>query len=211
MPDRCSGRIGRCRCSGLVRLGRRVPAATVAVVNNGTPGDAHSRLITSRAGRWVVALVLVVGGVWIVGPNMPAGPFRDQVDALWRPATEAGLVQDWGVFSPNPRDQSLDVRARVEFDDDTSTFWDVPELDPIVGAYRQYRWQKWQERVRLDDNRWMWDTTAAWIAGQVDTGDRTVVRVTLIRRWIDHEPLGTPEPIDSDWNEFEYHVWEPAP
>lgn len=175
------------------------------------PTDAHSRLIASAPGRWLVAVALVVGATWIVGPNLPAGPFRDQVDAVWRPATEIGLVQDWEVFSPNPRDQSLDVRARVDFTDGTTTFWDVPDLDPVIGAYRQYRWQKWQERVRLDARSSMWDTTAAWIADRFAGGsDRDVARVTLIRRWIDHEPLGSPEPIDGDWNEFEFHVWEPT-
>ncbi len=184
--------------------------STVAAVDDGRPTDAHSRLLRSRAGRWFVGLVTAVGSLWIVGPNMPAGPFRDEVDAVWRPATEIGLVQDWGVFSPDPRDQSLDVRARVEFDDGTSTMWDVPDLDPFIGAYRQYRWQKWQERVRLDDNARLWDTTAAWIGDQYDGDDHRVVTVTLIRRWIDHEPLGSPEPIDSAWNEFEFHVWEPT-
>lgn len=173
--------------------------------------DPHPRLAQSTIGRVVIGAFVTVAALWIVGPNIPAGPFRDQIDVLWRPATEIGLVQDWAVFSPDPRDQSLDVRARVEFDDGTEEMWDVPEHGPVIGAYRQYRWQKWQERVRLDARSWMWDTTAEWIADRYPSDEQRVVRVVLIRRWIDHEPVGSPRPIDGDWNEFEFHEWTPGP
>lgn len=177
-------------------------------MDDGAPSDAHSALVRSEAGRIGVAIALAVGALWLIGPNMPNGPLRDDVDALWAPATELGLVQDWGVFSPDPRSQSLDVRARLEYDDGTVAVWDVPDLDPVLGAYRQYRWNKWQERVRLDDRADLWDPTASWIADEHRRDGVRPARVVLIRRWIDHEPLGTPEPIDSDWNEFEFHVWE---
>ncbi|MFK8023473.1 MAG: hypothetical protein AB8G26_05860 [Ilumatobacter sp.] len=136
---------------------------------------------------------------------------REQVDAVWRPAVLAGLDQSWGVFSPNPRDQSLDVRARVVHVDGSVEFWDVPEYDPIIGALREYRWQKWQERVRLDDNEAWWDPTAEWIAGELERDGELPVRVELIRRWIVHEPLTADGVIDSGWNAFRFHVWERDP
>src|SRR6056297_163393 len=135
-------------------------------------------------------MVVGVGSVWIVAPNMPASPLRVQVDAVWRPAELIGLEQSWGVFSPDPRAQSLDVRARVEFADGSTEFWDVPELDPIVGAFREYRWQKWQERIRLDSNEAWWDHAAEWIAGESTRNGAAPVRVELLRRWIDADGSG---------------------
>jgi hypothetical protein len=170
--------------------------------------DRHSTLASTPIGRAVVVLVVLVGTVWLVGPNIPSGPLQNDIKGLWRPATELGLAQDWGVFSPNPRSQSLDVEARILYDDGTVETWGVPEFDPVIGAYRQYRWHKWQERVRLDDRASYWQPTAEWLAARYERDGVLPMRITLVRRWIDHEPLGTPEPRDSDWNEFEFYVWE---
>ena len=170
------------------------------------PSDLHSRLVASDLGRWIVGVILVVGAVWIVLPNMPASPTRDRVDGVWAPATEIGLVQDWAVFSPNPRGQSLDVRAEVELDSGEVVVWDVPEFDPVIGAFRQYRWKKWQERVRLDARTDLWAPTIDWLR----RGYPDAVRVTLIRRWIDHESLDEFGIVDSPsdgWNEFRFCTW----
>jgi len=170
------------------------------------PNDLHSRLVGSDLGRWIAGLILLVGSVWIVLPNMPASPMRDRVDAIWAPATEIGLVQDWAVFSPNPRSQSLDVRAEIELESGEVIIWDLPEFDPVVGAFRQYRWKKWQERVRLDARTDLWGPAVEWLRREYPDA----VRVTLIRRWIDHEPLSESGAIDSPsdgWNEFRFCTW----
>jgi len=171
--------------------------------------DRHTALLRSPIGRVAVAVIVAVMAFWIVAPNMPSSALRPRVDTMWTPATEIGMAQDWGVFSPNPRSQSIDVRARVEFDDGSIEFWDPPDLDPWVGAYRQYRWNKWQERVRLDSQSRRWDPTAEWIAEQFERDGILPASVTLIRRWIDHKPLLVGGQIlDSGWNEFEFHTWE---
>ena len=175
--------------------------------------DRHSALLRSTSGRIVVGIVLVVVGAWIVLPNLPASPVRTDIDVLWQPADRIGLAQDWAVFSPDPRDQSLDVRAEITHADGTVEWWDVPDLDPAVGAYRQYRWNKWQERVRLDARRDLWEPTARWIAAEHARDGAAPVRVRLIRRWIDHLPLTAEGAIDvppTGWNEFVFHVWEPG-
>ena len=175
------------------------------------PDDAHSRLVASTPGRLVVALVLVIVGWWIVMPNMPASAVRNKLDVTWQPADQLGLLQDWGVFSPNPRDISLDVRARVEYDDGTVEFWDIPDFDPLIGAYREYRWNKWQERVRLDVRSDLWPSTAAWIAEQHRRNGELPARVVLIRRWIEHSALVDGQIlVNAGWNEFEFFIWEPA-
>lgn len=182
------------------------PAADRAV-------DDHSRIVDTLFGRIVVGVVLVVGAFWIVAPNTPAGPLRAAIDAAFEPARNLGLEQDWGVFSPNARSISLDVRARLTYPDGSVATWDVPDLDPVVGAYREYRWNKWQERVRLDARADLWQPTAEWIAAANQRDGEPPVEVVLIRRWIDHEPLtaagARDVPDDGTWNEFEFYVWTP--
>lgn len=190
------------------RTGTHVDDRTGAGTGTGTGTDAHTALVGSRGGRILVGLLVVVLVVWIVGPNMPGGPFRDRVDGLWRPAEEIGLQQDWAVFSPNPRSQSLDVLARIVHDDGSIDTWNTPSFDPLVGALREYRWQKWQERVRLDARSDLWDSTALWIADRYRRDGELPQRVVLVRRWIDHLPLDDTGTPDGDWNEFEFHVWE---
>lgn len=178
---------------------------------NGAPDDVHSLLVESTAGRIIVAFVVAIVGWWIVAPNMPPSAVRDKLEFTWTPASHAGLRQDWGVFSPNPRNESLDFRARVEHADGTVEFWDIPDFDPIIGAYREYRWNKWQERVRLDIRSDLWPATAEWIAEQHRRNGALPIHVTLIRRWIAHAPLSDEgEVLDNDeWNEFKFFTWEP--
>ena len=172
-------------------------------------GGWQTGALRTRVGRAGDALLASVTALWIVAPNMPGSPIRDELSTLWRPAETIGLVQDWSVFSPNPRSQSIDVRARLEFDDGSIEVWDVPEFDPVIGAFREYRWHKWQERVRLDDQEASWRPTAEWIAGRRTRDGVQPVRITLIRRWIDHLPLTSSGAIDDGgWNEFEFFVWE---
>jgi hypothetical protein len=173
----------------------------------GEATDAHTALLNSQLGRIVVFMIVTVMGVWLVGPNLPAGPARDALDAAWSPAIDAGLDQNWAVFSPNPRSQSIDVEAVLEFDDGTTLVWKVPDFDPIIGAYRSYRWRKWQERIRLDSNDRYWESAAAWIASNNVRDGREPATVRLVRRWRDHETLTADGVSDGEINEFEFYVW----
>jgi len=172
--------------------------------------DAHTALANTRVGKAVVAVLVVVMSVWIVGPNLPASPARDTIDIVWSPAVNAGFTQSWSVFSPNPRSQTREVTAVAEFADGTTAEWTPPEFGPVIGAYRSYRWRKWQGRVRLNKNERYWDSSAAWIARDVARGDELPVRVRLIRRWRDLEPLTADGIVDTQPIEFEFHVWERA-
>jgi hypothetical protein len=172
--------------------------------------DAHTALVHTRVGKVVVVVLVVVMSIWIVGPNLPASPARYRVDVVWSPAVNAGFEQNWSVFSPNPRTQSLEVVAVAEFADGTTTKWKLPEFGPALGPYRIYRWRKWQERIRLDANERYWDSSAAWIASDVARGDELPVRVRLLRRWRDLAPLTADGIVDTGLNEFEFYVWERA-
>ena len=173
--------------------------------------DLHTRLLDTTVGRVVVGVILTVGSFWIVAPNLPGSAVRAEMAGWWGPAEDIGLIQDWAVFSPDPRDISLDVRARIEYADGSTEFWDIPEYDPGFGAYRQYRWHKFQERIRLDDHRAFWPAFAQWVADQHERDGLPPESVTLIRRWIEHQPLtadGRAE--NSGWNEFEFYTWAGA-
>ena len=200
MSDRASHRRSVCHDDAVNDVDTGATAA---------PNDLHSRLVASRFGRMLTAGIIGIMTLSIVAPNMPASALKDQIEEWWSPVTSIGLQQDWGVFSPNPRDQSLDVRARIEYADGTVEFWDLPELDPIVGAYRQYRWQKWQERVREDGSHQLWEPTVRWIVDNHTSDGRVPERVVLIRRWIDHlPPTAEGKIVDGGWNQFEFYTWE---
>lgn len=167
--------------------------------------DAHSRLLHSRPGRFGIALTFAVMAVWTVGPNLPGGPAVDQIERWWSPATDAGFDQNWSVFSPNPRDQSLSVDALIEFADGTTATWTAPDPGPL--GWRTARWRKWVERIRLDTNERLWDATAGWIAEQHRRGDELPTAVRLNRRWIDHEALTADGAVDGERQSFEFYVW----
>lgn len=169
--------------------------------------DAHTALLGSTLGQTFVAIVVCVMSVWIVGPNMPASPVRDTVDIVWSPAIQAGFDQNWEVFSPNPRDQAIEVVAILEFEDGTTAHWSVPEFDPLTGSLRNYRWRKWQERVRLDRNERYWESSAAWIADHHGLNDREASTVRLVRRWTVLAPLTGDGVLNNSRNEFEFYVW----
>ena len=61
---------------------------------------------------------------------------------------------------------SLAVEADVYRRDGTVERYTFPHGDPVIGAYREYRWRKWERRVRLDRNDHLWDRTARWVADQ---------------------------------------------
>ncbi len=171
--------------------------------------DGHTRLLETRIGRGVIALIIAVGSFGILAPNLPASAVRDEIAGWWGPAEDIGLIQDWAVFSPTPRSDSIDVRARIEYVDGTTEIWDIPDFDPGFGAYRQYRWHKFQERIRLDNRESFWPSFAQWIAYEHVHDGVEPASVTLIRRWIEHDPLTAGgRTTDSGWNEFEFYTWE---
>jgi len=163
--------------------------------------------LNSNAGHVLVAVIIFVGSIWIIGPNLPSGPARDLVYVVWSPATNAGMEQSWDVFSPNPRAQSLEVIAVLEYADGTVAEWTVPDFDLVFGSFRSYRWRKWQERVRLDSNQQYWDSSAAWIAEHNKLDGQAPNTVRLVRQWTDLAPLTADGIAVTSENQYEFYVW----
>jgi hypothetical protein len=149
----------------------------------------------------------IVLSVWLVGviAVMVAGNFSDTgLQGSVREATQpirtiTGLNQAWGVFSPNPRGTSQYVDGRVDFADGTSTTYQIPKRRGL-GAYVDYRWHKYQERIFPDDGAFLWPGYAEYLADLARADGRSPVRVALIRRWSDPLPPG-PGPPHGPWHE----------
>ena len=148
----------------------------------------------------LLALFVFVLVVW----NLPASEVRSRLRPEAKPVVYAlGIDQNWGVFSPNPSTTSLAVEADVTFADGSVERFRFPDGNSVFGAYREYRWRKFERRVRLDDYRRLWRSTAEWIVQQYD--DREVVEVVLIRIF-----SKTPEPGSGDervWESVEYYTY----
>jgi hypothetical protein len=167
----------------------------------------QERLESSAAGRAAISLFIVVTVVSVVVWNLPASEVKQDALAVVRPYVLAtGLEQNWGVFSPDPRRQTLDLLARVRYADGGEETFRVPRGDRFVGAYWDYRWWKWVEWATSDAQKQLWEPTAAWFARRARDDGRRPVAVTLVRRWQELLPPGD-GPSRSGWQEHAYYTY----
>jgi hypothetical protein len=159
-------------------------------------GEGYSEdpgwFLDTRLGRFSISLIALGFVAFLVIWNMPDSEIRDRLrpqinEAVWA----IGIGQDWGVFAPNPVSISYRVEADVFFADGSVERYEFPDGDPLVGAYREFRWRKYESRVRRDENRSRWRPTALWVKEQYP--DRLVSRVVLIRRTRDVPEPGSDE------------------
>lgn len=135
-----------------------------------------------------MAVVLGCVVLW----NLPAGKPHDAVRPVaGRVVQGLGLEQDWALFAPDPRSFSVGVYATVTFRDGRTQTWVPPHNGVLLAPYRNYRWQKYVERLRADDYSGLWEPTARWVARQAGDG---VTRVVLTRTFQDTQPPGDPGP-----------------
>lgn len=164
--------------------------------------------------RWWGQLLLTVmlGGlvVLLIGWNLPKSPtrteFRDNVNPIF---LTLGLRQGWEVFSPSPSTTSIRVEGRVTYDDGSVDSFDFPAGDPVVGALREYRWRKYERRVRLESNRSLWRPTAQYIAREMARDDKQVTEVVLVRHF-----SKTPKPGSGDervWEQVDFYTLKVTP
>jgi hypothetical protein len=169
------------------------------------------RFEASQAGRALLSVILVAVVAGIVVVNMPASKLRSTAGDVTEPMINAlGLNQNWNVFAPEPRRQSIGLEARVTFVDGTHASWEPYEGGDLVASYRDYRWGKYMENVRQDRNRALWPGLAAWVArhAEEDRGKK-VARVTLIRRWRDVLPPGAKR-SEGRPRLYLFYTWRPG-
>ncbi|HVE74731.1 MAG TPA: hypothetical protein VNA30_06560 [Mycobacteriales bacterium] len=139
----------------------------------------QERIERSRAGQVVLTLLMVLIAAAVIAWNLPAGAPRDRL----RPTAghvllPVGLDQDWSLFAPDPRSFSVGAYARVFMANGEVRLWTPPRGGPILAPYRDYRWQKYVERLRADEYAGLWEPTARWVARQQEGSVR---RVELVR------------------------------
>jgi hypothetical protein len=142
--------------------------------------DDPGWFVDTRLGRLVLSLLGAACIYFLVVWNLPDSEIRDQLRPPLNPSVRtAGIAQDWGVFAPNPVSTSYRVEADITFGDGSTERYQFPDGDPWVGAYREFRWRKYESRIRKDENRARWKPTAEWIKRQYP--DEVVVGVDLVR------------------------------
>jgi hypothetical protein len=163
-----------------------------------------SRVEQTVAGRVLVNVILVATLLSIIVGNVPASLLKDDLSRLTRPyADVTGLGQNWAVFS-NPRTLSAYVYGVVEFADGSTTTVGIDTTSGL-GAYVDYRWQKYEEIIRRDDGAAFWPAYARYVAREASGDGREPVRVSLLRRWSETNPPG-PGPARRPWKENTFYV-----
>jgi hypothetical protein len=140
------------------------------------------RIESNTGGQVVLTLLMAVLVLCTVGWNLPAGRPHDRARHVAGPVVQAlGLEQDWALFAPDPRSFGVSVYATLTYEDGHTRRWDPPHNGLLVTPYRNYRWQKYVERLRADDYMGLWEPTSAWLARELGPGVVTVVLTRTFR------------------------------
>jgi hypothetical protein len=151
----------------------------------------ETRIERSRAGRIALSALILFTLFSLVVWNAPDSPLRRHVlVATGRYTTALGLDQNWAVFAPNPRTESLRLLAAGQFADGSSAQWALPRGGSVFGAYWDYRWLKWMEWATSDDQRQLWRPTAEYVARRLSRPGRPVENVFLVRETSQNNPPG---------------------
>ena len=151
----------------------------------------QERFERSRFGRVLISAFLVVTLASAVAANLPRSRLRTDALRVGQPYLNAtGLDQSWGVFAPDPRRESIALRAVVRYQDGSTGTWRTPTGNAVTGSYWDYHWQKWQEWVLDQNHPQLWRPAAVFIARERDRAGRQPVRVTLVRLTSVIEPPG---------------------
>jgi hypothetical protein len=169
----------------------------------------QQQLESSRAGRAAISVFVGVTVLFLVLWNLPDdSALQQESSRVVRPFMLAsGLNQNWGVFAPDPRRDTLDFVARIRYADGTSGEIGIPKGGRLIGGYWDYRWRKWYEWVRTNSHEELWQPAAMWFAAQAREGGKDPVRVTLVRRWYHSLPPG-PGPSHGPWQEYSFFAYD---
>ena len=161
----------------------------------------QARLESSRVGRAFISAFIFLTLFSVIVWNLPDSELkRIPMPVVSRYINLTGLEQNWGVFAPDPRRETIDLVSRVTYDDGRESIWHVPRRNSVVGAYADYRWLKWLEFTYQDAGAELWKPAASFVARIHTSDERRPTTVRLIRRWQPLLPPG-PGPERAQWNE----------
>ena len=167
-----------------------------------TTGGLQRRLETSANGRAFISGLIIFTLAAMLISNLPASELRRTGMKVFEPYLDVtGLHQNWNLFAPDPRRATLQLEARITFDDGSTTVWHPPTGDPFVGVYRTFRWRKWAGNVLASSNGSLLEPAADWIARMHTKDGKIPVEVVLVRRSYVAPPLGSGKPSKQPWRE----------
>jgi hypothetical protein len=165
-------------------------------------GGLQRRLETSPTGRALISALILFTLAAMVISNLPPSELRRTGMKAFDPFLDAsGLHQNWNLFAPDPRRATLQLEARVTFDDGSTAVWHPPVGDPLIGVYRTFRWRKWAGNVMDSDNQELLEPAADWIARVHTTDGKVPVEVVLVKRSYVAPRPGSGEPSVRPWRE----------
>lgn len=153
----------------------------------------RARFERSRVGQALISYALLVFLVALLVQNLPESVVRRDLGTFETGLHNGGYDQDWSVFSPDPRAQNLSVRATLTYPGGATATWQVPKGSPLTSAYRDYRWQKLQERLVVNDFAALWEPTCRWLVDTKTRNGRHAVKVVLSRRTQVVVPIDQPQ------------------
>lgn len=165
-------------------------------------GGLQLRLETSSTGRALLSGLILFTLAAMLISNLPASELRRTGMKVFDPYLDAsGLHQNWNLFAPDPRRATLQLEARIRFEDGSRTIWHPPVGDPFVGVYRTFRWRKWAGNVLSSSNKELLEPTADWIARMHAENGKVPVEVVLVKRSYVAPPPGSGKPAKQPWRE----------
>ncbi len=189
---------------------REAPDRVVPAADDG-PGR-RARFERSRLGQSLITYGLLLALVVLVLQNLPASVVRKDLSSIDSAARSIGYEQDWAVFSPDPRSENFRVYATLTYPDGSTERWDVPKGNPLIDAYDDYRWQKFQERLRTDQYTGLYQPLCRWLAATHTRGGHHPVKVVLTRRFEPVLPIGQPQPVTPPvWTSQDVFTYRPGP
>ncbi|MGH2786093.1 MAG: hypothetical protein ACRDJ1_12590 [Actinomycetota bacterium] len=165
-------------------------------------GGLQRRLETSGTGRALISGFIIFTLAAMLISNLPSSELRRTGMKVFRPYLDAsGLHQNWNLFAPDPRRTTLQLEARITFDDGTTTVWHPPVGDPFVGVYRTFRWRKWAGNVLSSSGDGLLEPAADWIAAMHTKDGKTPIAIVLVKRSYVAPALGSGKPAKQPWQE----------
>jgi hypothetical protein len=167
--------------------------------------SVQTRFETSKPGRALINVGLIVTLAAILVANLPASTIKDDLLPVAQPyLTALGIGEDWGVFAPNPRTEVVYAGGVIKYSDGSESVWNFP-IRPGIMAYSDYRWQKFEEHVRLDMYNGLLPQFATYLATHEATPGKKATRIGLFRRWAEIQPPGAPVSL-GPWSRYVYYV-----
>jgi hypothetical protein len=177
------------------------------------PAEPESRRAAferSRTGQTLITYFVLVFLVGVAVQNLPQSVIRRDLGTVERAFHDIGYDQDWSVFAPDPRPENLRVYATLTYADGSTAVWRVPKGDPFIGAYRDYRWQKLQERLRANGFETLWATTCRWLVQTHLRNGQQPQKVVITRETQPVVPLDQDTPQPKTWTHEDIKTCGPS-